>query len=168
MENYHPALEIINSGNGTSLLGGHDQQQLNTGKLLLLLIALFAFALVSATYWQFLEKGRSAIDTTILVDDLSTESYIDNELELDDDSSIDAYIDNVLKLVDDLSTDARSNNEHELDDDLSTDIRIDNESELNDGLSTDIRIDNEPELDDNIPTDARSDNELDEWFGSNK
>ena len=168
LENYQPTVEIINSGNGTSLLGGHDQH-LNTGKLLLLLIVLFAFAVVSATYWQFLEKSRSAIDNTILVDDLSTENYyIDKEYELDDDLSIDDYIDNVRKLVDDFSTDAGIDNEPELEDDMPADARIDNEPELEDDMSTDARIDNEPELEDGMSTDARIDNELDEWLGSNK
>jgi|CXWL01.1.fsa_nt_gi hypothetical protein len=154
LENCQPTLEIINSGNGTSIYGGHDGH-FNTGKLLLLLIVLFAFALVSATYWQFLDKGKSAIDTTILVDDLSTETYIDNEPELVDGLSIDAYIDNVLQLVDDLSADAR--------------IDIDNEpEEVVDDMPTDSRIDNEPELADHLSTDVRIDNELDEWLDSNK
>ncbi len=154
LENCQPTLEIINSGNGTSVYSGYDGhgEHFKTGKLLLLLIVLFAFALVSATYWQFLEKSRSTIDTTILVDDLSTDAYIDNEPEFDDDLSIDAYIDNVLQRVDDLLTDER----------------VENEPELADDLPTDARIDNEPELADDLPTDARIDNELDEWLDSNK
>ena len=151
LENCQPALEIINSGNGTSVYGGHGEH-FKTGKLLLLLIVLFVFALVSATYWQFLEKSKSAVDTTILVDDLPTDAYIDNEPELDDDLSIDTYIDNVLQLVDDLSAEER----------------IDNEPELADDVSTDAAIDDEPELaEDDLPTDARIDNEIDEWLDSN-
>ncbi len=151
LENCQPTLEIINSGNGTSVYGEHGEH-FKTGKLLLLLIVLFAFVLVSTTYWQFLEKSRSAIDTTILVDDLSTDSYIDNEPEFDDDLSIDAYIDNMLQRVDDLSTDER----------------VDNEPERTDDLPTDVRIDNAPELADDLPIDARIDNELDEWLDSNE
>lgn len=164
LENCQPALEIINSGNGTSVYGGHDEH-FNTGKLLLLLIALLAFAVVSTTYWQFLEKGKS---TTMLVDDLSTETYIDNEPELGDGLSLDAYIDNVLQLVDDLSTDARVDNGSEQVDDIPTDARIDSAPELVDDIPTDVHIDNESELADDLPTDARTDVELNEWLDSNK
>jgi hypothetical protein len=176
LENYQPTLEIINSGNDISLLGGHNQHfNFNIGKLLLVSIVLFAFAVISATYWQFLEKSKSAIDTTILVDDLPTETYyIDNAHELDDNLSIDDYIDNVRKLVDDFSADAGIESEpvpepeSELKDDMSTDIRADNEPELEDDVLTEARIDNVPELEDDISTDARVDNDLDEWPDSNK
>lgn len=164
LENCQPALEIINSGNGTSVYGGHDEH-FNTGKLLLLLIALLAFAVVSTTYWQFLEKGKS---TTMLVDDLSTETYIDNEPELGDDLSLDDYIDNVLQLVDDLSTDAHIDNGSKQVNDIPTDIRIDDEPELVDDTPTDIRIDDESELADGLPTDTRANTELNEWLDSNK
>ena len=172
LENCQPTLEIMNSGNGTSVYGGHDQH-LNIGKLLLLLIALFAFALVSATYWQFLEKARSPIDTTILVDDLSKETYIDNEPELDDDLSIEAYIDNVRKLVDDLSTDARIDDEAALEDRVPADVRIDiddsgSEPELDDDMPADDRIENETVLEYDMTTDAPVDNELEEWLDSHK
>jgi len=152
LENCQPTLSIINSGDGTSVYGGHDEH-FNTGKLLLLLVALCTFAVVSATYWQFLEKGKSSLDTTVLVDDLSTDTHMENEPELNDDSSIDAYIDNVFKLVDDLPVDAHSDNELELIDDMPTDERIDDEPELTDELPTDTHVDN---------------NELDEWLDSNK
>jgi hypothetical protein len=152
LENCQPTLRIINSGDGTSVYGGHDEH-FNTGKLLLLLVALCIFAVVSATYWQFLEKSKSAIDNTILVDDVSIDAHIDNEHELDDDLSIDADIDNVLKLVDDLSVDAHSDSEPELIDDTPTDTRIEDETELTDELPTDTHVD---------------DNELDEWLDSNK
>ena len=167
LENCHPALGIMNSGNGTSVYGGHDQH-LNIGKLLLLLVALFVFAVVSANYWQFLEKGRSAVDTTMLVDDPSTQTYIDKDPELDDDLSIDEYIDNVRKLVDDLSTDARTENEPALEDDVPADARIDNEPELDDDMPADDRIENEAVLEDDMTTDAPVDNELEEWLDSHK
>lgn len=167
LENCQPKLDIMNSGKGTSVYGGHDQH-LNMGKLLLLLIALFAFAMVSATYWQFLEKGRTGLDTTILGDDLSTETYIDNETELDDDLSIDAYIDNMRKLVDDLSTDARIDNEPALEDDVPADARIDNEAELDEVLPTDDRVENEAVLEDDMTADAPVENELEEWLDSHK
>lgn len=152
LENCQPTLKIINSGDGTSVYGGHDEH-FNTGKLLLLLIALCTFVLVSATYWQFLEKSKPALDTTVLVDDLSRDAHMGNEPDLDDNLSIDAYIDNVLKLVDDLSVDAHVDNESELINDMQTDARIDDEPELTDELPTDIEVDN---------------NELDEWLDSNK
>lgn len=152
LENCQPTLRIISSGDGTSVYGGHDEH-FNTGKLLLLLVALCTFAVVSATYWQFLEKGKSSLDNTVLVDDLSTDAHMENEPELDDDLSIDAYIDNVLKLVDDLSVDTHSDNEPELIDDMPTDARIDDEPEFTDELPTDAQVDN---------------NVLDEWLDSNK
>lgn len=152
LDNCQPALGIINSGDGTSVYGGHDEH-FNTGKLLLLLIVLFTFTLVSATYWQFLERSKSAIDTTILVDDLSLDVPIDNESELDNDLSIDAYIDNVLQLVDDLSVDAQ----------------IDTEPEPPvDDMSADVRIDTEPEPADEVPADVRIDNAPHEWLDSNQ
>lgn len=143
LENCQPALGIINSGNGTSVYGGNDEH-FNAGKLLLLLIVLFTFALVSATYWQFLEKSKSAIDATILVDDLSLDTPINNEPELDNDLSIDAYIDNVLQLVDDLSVDSQIDTEPEPVDDISADVRIDTEPESANEVSADVRIDNAP------------------------
>ncbi|MBK6957416.1 MAG: DUF3619 family protein [Nitrosomonas sp.] len=152
LENCQPTLRIINSGDGTSVYGGHDEH-FNTGKLLLLLVALCTFAVVSATYWQFLEKGKSSLDTTVLVDDMPADAHLENEPELDDDISIDAYIDNVLKLVDDLSVDAHSDDEPELIDDIPTDTRIEDETELTDELPADTHDDN---------------NELDEWLDSNK
>ncbi len=166
LENYQPTLEIINSGNGTSVYGGHDPH--HTGKLILLLIMLFAFALMSATYWQFLEKGRSAIDDTILTDDVPTETTpIDNEPELKDDLSIDAYIDNVRKLVDDFSTDVRVDSEPVHNDDRPTDVHIDDEPQLDD-VTTDNRIDHGAERVNDLPASAPIDNEIDEWLGSNR
>lgn len=151
LENCQPELKIINSGDGTSVYGGHDEH-FNTGKLLLLLLVLFAFALVSATYWQFLEKSKSALDNTVLVDDVSIDAHIDNEHESDDELSIDAYIDNVLQLVDDLSADVENASEPE--------------RELVDDMPMDVRIDNESELVDDMPTDTHIDNELHEWLDS--
>lgn len=166
LENCQSTLGIINSGNGTSIYGGHDEH-FNTGKLLLLLLALLTFAAVSATYWQFLEKGKS---TTMLVDDLSTETYINNEPELVDDLSLDGYIDNVRQLVDDLSTDAQidSESESEQTDDISTEFHMDNESELVDDIPTDVSTDDESELTDDLLTDDRTNVELNEWLDSNK
>ena len=147
LENCQPTLEIMNSGNGTSAFGGHNEH-FNAGKLLLLVVVLVTFALVSATYWQFLERNRSAADTTILVDDLSADSLRDNEPKLIDDLSIDAYIDNVLQLVED----------------ISAEVLIDNESipEQVDDSSANAQIENEPELTDDLATEARIDSEFDE------
>lgn len=169
LENYQSTLEIMNSGNSTFVYGGHGQH-LNIGKTLLLLIALFAFALVSATYWQFLEKGRSTVDTSILVDGPSTQTYIDNEPELEDDLSTDAYIDNARNLADDVSIDARIDDEPAFEDDVPANARIDNEpeAELDEVLPTDDRIDNEVVLEDEMTTDAPADNELKEWLDSHK
>ncbi len=167
LENYQPTLEIINSGHNTSIYGGHSEH-FNAGKLLLLLIALFAFALVSATYWQFLEKGKSAVDTTILIDDLSTETFFDNESDLVDDLLKETFFDNEPDVADTISTDVRIDNESELANRITTESRIDNEPAISSGKSTDAHIDHESKLDDDMPTDTRIDNELDEWFDSNK
>jgi hypothetical protein len=171
LENCQPTLEIINSGNGASVYGGHEQQ-FNVSKLILVLIALFAFALVSASYWQFLGKNRSAMDTTLLVDDISKETYSNDDYDLDNDLTLDTYIDNVRKLVDDFSTDdIRIDDEVELEDSISTDAHLeDNESDLgNDSSIEDARIDDEPVLEkESVPTEVRIDNELEEWLGSNK
>jgi len=167
LENYQPTLEIINSGNNTSIYGGHNEH-FNAGKLLLLLIALFAFALVSATYWQFLEKGKSAVDTTILIDDLSTETFFDNESDLVDDLLKETFFDNEPDVADNISTDVRIDNGSELANRITTESRIYNEPAIPSGKSTDAHIDHESELDDDMPTDTRIDNELDEWFDSNK
>ncbi len=169
LEHCQPTLEIINSGNGTSVYGGHDPH-FHTGKLLLLLIMLFAFALVSATYWQFLEKGKSAIDSTVLIDDLSSEAVIDNERETTEDLSIDNYIDNVLKMVDDISTDARIDHESDRGDDIPVDVRANDESELDDDISSDSRIDIDhgAELTNESSANVPVDNEIDEWLGSTR
>lgn len=156
LENYQPTLKIMNAGNGTSVYSGHDGY-FNTGKLLLPLTVLFAFVLVSTTYWQFLEKGKytTVDDTEILVDDSPTDAYIDNVLELVD-------------VVDDLPTDAYIDNELEQIDNLPTDARIDNEPELTNELPTaDAHVDNELEQIDDLPTDTRIDNEFDKWLDSN-
>lgn len=153
LENCQPTTEVINSGNGTSVYGGHDGYS-KTGKLLLLVIALFVFTLVSTTHWQFLKKNKSAIntDTTILVDDLPSDTYINNEPELDGDLSMDTYIDDVLQLIDDVSADKRIDSESELADDVT---------------ATDAASDDEPERINELPTDTRIDNEFDEWLDSN-
>lgn len=156
LENCQPTLKIMSSGNGTSVYGGHDGY-FNIGKLLLLLTVLFAFVLVSTTYWQFLEKGKYATvdDTEILVDDSPTDTYIDNVLELVD-------------VVDDLPTDTRIDNELEQIDNLPIDARIDNEPELANDLPTaDAHVDNELEQIDDLSTDTRIDNEFDKWLDSN-
>ena len=134
LEDCQPTLEIINSGDGTSVYGGHGEH-FNTGKLLLLLVALCTFAVVSVTYWQFLEKNKSSLDTTVLVDDLPTDADMGNEPELDDDLSIDAHIDNEPELIDDMSTEARIDDEPELTDELPTDAHIDN-NELDEWLDS--------------------------------
>lgn len=151
LQNSQSTLEIMNSGNNTSVYGEHDEH-FNTGKLLLLILALFAFTLVSATYWQFLEKNKSTVDTTILIDDLSTETYFDNESDL----------------IDDLLTETYSDNESDLTDNSPIEARIYDESELSNDVPTEAHIDHESERVDDMPIDARIDNELDEWFDSNK
>ena len=151
LQNSQSTLEIMNSGNNTYVYGEHDEH-FNTGKLLLLILALFAFTLVSATYWQFLEKNKSTVDTTILIDDLSTETYFDNESDL----------------IDDLLTETYSDNESDLTDSSPAEARIYDESELSNDVPTEAHIDHESERVDDMPIDARIDNELDEWFDSNK
>lgn len=156
LENCQPTLKLMNSGNGTSVYGGHDGY-FNIGKLLLLLTALFTFFLVSTTYWQFLEKGKYAAvdDTEILVDDSPADTYFDNVLELVD-------------VVDDLPADTHIDNEPEQIDNLPADARIDNEPELATDLPTaDAHVDNVLEQIDDLPTDTRIDNEFDKWLDSN-
>lgn len=156
LENCQPTLKIMNAGNGTSVYGGHDGY-FNIGKLLLLLTVLFAFVLVSTTYWQFLEKGKyvAVDDIEILIDDAPTDTYIDNVLELVD-------------VVDDSPTDIRVDNTLEQIDSLPTDAHIDDEPELvNDLPTADVHVDNELELIDDLPTDTRMDNEFDKWLDSN-
>lgn len=156
LENCQPTLKIMNSGDGTSVYGGHDGY-FNIGKLLLLLTALFAFVLVSTTYWQFLEKSKytTVDDIEILVDDAPTDTYIDNVLELVD-------------VVDDLPTDTRIDNELEQTDNLPTDARIDDEPELADNLpAANAHVDNVLEQVDDLPTDTHIDNEFDKWLDSN-
>lgn len=147
LENCQPTLEMMNSGNGTSVFGGHNEH-FNAGKLLLLVAVLVTFALVSATYWQFLERNRLTTDTTILVDDLSADGLSDNEPKLIDELSIDTYIDNVLQLVEDISAEVLIANEpipEEIDDSPAN-----------------VQIESEPELIEDLPTEARADSELDE------
>ncbi len=169
LENCQSKFEIINSGNGTSIYGEHDSHfHFYTGKLIWLLLMLFAFALVSTTYWQFLEKSKSSIDATVLSDDLSTLTADDNEQGLMDDLSIDAYIDDESDLVDDVSADAGIDNESENGDGLSTDVHINEELEPDHDVSPDARIENESELTNDLSTNTHIDNEIDELLGSNK
>ncbi len=169
LENCQPTFEIINSGNGASIYGEHDSHfHFYTGKLIWLLIMLFAFALVSTTYWQFLEKSRSSIDDTVLVDDLSTVTTGDNEQELMDDLSIEAYIDNESELVDDVSADVDIDNESENGDGLSTDILINEEPELDHDVSEGTSIENEPELTSDLSINVQIDNGTDELLGTSK
>lgn len=183
LENYESAtLKIMNTGNGTSVYSEHDGY-MNTGKLLLLLTVLVTFALVSATYWQFLEKGRYAAidDTTILTHDFPADAHIDNVLELVDDLLIDTrddepgLTDDLLadtrddepELTDAFPADARIDNESELTDDLPADTRTDDGFELTDGFPADTHNDNALELVDDLPTDTHADNEFEKWLDSN-
>ncbi|MCC7091442.1 MAG: DUF3619 family protein [Nitrosomonas sp.] len=162
LENCHPTLEIMNSGNGTSVFGVHAPH-FHPGKMLLLLAILFVFTMVPATYWQFLERGKLS-DTTVLVDHMPTEreSATDDEHEL-----IDEYIDDVLKLVDDLSTNARVDAMPEVQDDLSTDVApLMDESEVTPDIPAETTLESTVEPIENAPVDVRMDNELDEWMGS--
>lgn len=162
LENCQSSYEIINSGNGTSAFSEHDQHHFHTGKLILLLIMLFAFALVSATYWQFLEKGKSAVETTVLIDDKSSSAVLDNEHEASSESSIETYIDNVLQLVDDLSTDDQIDNGSEQDDDVPTDAYVTDEAISEDDGSLDTRSDDEFDLNIDSQSKEHIDNELEE------
>ena len=156
LENCQPTLKIMNSVNGTSVYGEHDGY-FNIGKLLLLLTVLFAFILVSTTYWQFLEKGKYAAvdDTEMLVDDSPIDTYIDNVLELVD-------------VADDLPTDTRIDNELEQIDNLQTDVHVDDAPELANDLPTaEAHVDNVLEQIDDLPTDTHIDNEFDKWLDSN-
>ncbi len=160
LENCHPTLEIMNSGNGTTVFGDHAPH-FHPGKLVLFLIILFVFTMVPATYWQFLERGKLS-DATVLIDNLPTETSVDDEHEL-----IEEYIDDVLKLVDDLSTNARIDAVPEIQDDLSPDVSpIVNEPELISDMPVEASIENTVEPIENTPTDIRTDNELDEWLDS--
>ena len=154
LEHCQPTLKIMSSGNGTSVYGGHDGY-FNIGKLLLLLTVLFAFVLVSTTYWQFLEKGKytTVNDTELLADDVPTDTYMDNEFELVDDVPTDTYMDNEFELIDDVPSDTPVDNELEL--------------ELADDLPTDTLVDNELELADDLPTDTGIDHKFDKWLDSN-
>lgn len=81
LESYQPTMRVMNSGNGTSIYGGHDGH-FNAGKLFLLLTLIVLFALVCMAYWQSLDNDRySALDTMILADDLPIDAYIDNEFD---------------------------------------------------------------------------------------
>ncbi|MBP6075637.1 MAG: DUF3619 family protein [Nitrosomonas sp.] len=170
LEHCQPTLKIMSSGNGTSVYGGHDGY-FNIGKLLLLLTVLFAFVLVSTTYWQFLEKGKytTVNDTELLADDVPTDTYMDNEFELVDDVPTDTYMDNEFELIDDVPSDTHVDNVFELVDDLPTDTLVDNELELElaDDLPTDTLVDNELELADDLPTDTGIDHKFDKWLDSN-
>ncbi|TXI16983.1 MAG: DUF3619 family protein [Nitrosomonas sp.] len=162
LENCQSSYEIINSGNGTSAFSEHDQHHFHTGKLILLLIMLFAFALVSATYWQFLEKGKSAVEATVLIDDKSSSAVLDNEHEASGESSIETYIDNVLQLVDDLSTDDQIDNGSEQDDDVPTDAYVTDEAISEDDGSLDTRSNDEFDLNIDSQSKEHIDNELEE------
>lgn len=164
LDNCQPTLEILNSGNGASVFGVHPPH-FHPGKLLLFLVILFVFTMVPATYWQFLERGKSS-DTTVLVDNLPTESVVDDEHEL-----IEEYLDDVLKLVDDLSTNVRIDAAAETQDDVSADVPpLLSEPEVTSDMPADMpaeaSIESTTESIENAPIDVRTDNELDEWLGS--
>jgi len=162
LENCQPTLDILNSGNGTSILGVHTPHS-HPGKLLLLLVILFVFTMVPATYWQFLERGKFS-NTTVLVDDLPAESVYDDEHEL-----IDEYLDDVFKLVDDLSTNARIDAVPEVQDDMSVDVPpLLSEPEVTSDMPVEVPIESTAEPIEDAPIDVRMDNELDEWLDSRK
>ena len=144
LENCHPTLEIMNSGNGASVFGVHAPH-FHPSKFLLFLVILFIFTMVPATYWQFLERGKSS-DHSVLVDNLPTESGVDDEHEL-----IEEYFDDVLKLVDDLSTNAPP---------------LMNEPEVTSDTPVEASIESTIEPSENAPIDVHMNNERDEWLGS--
>ena len=160
LENCHPTLDIMNSGNGASVFGVHAPH-FHPSKFLLFLVILFIFTMVPATYWQFLERGKSS-DHSVLVDNLPTESGVDDEHEL-----IEEYFDDVLKLVDDLSTNARTDAVPEVQDGISADAPpLMNEPEVTSDTPVEASIESTIEPSENAPIDVHMNNERDEWLGS--
>ncbi len=79
LENCQPALNIIQSGSGTSVFGKHGGHYY-LGKALLLITVLLV--LMNIVYSQFWENDKyAAIDTMILADDLPIDAYITNEFD---------------------------------------------------------------------------------------
>lgn len=80
LENCQPTLNIIRSGNGTSVYGKHSGH-FYAGKVLLLITVLFI--LMNIIYYQFWDNNDkyAAIDTMILADDLPIDAYITNEFD---------------------------------------------------------------------------------------
>ncbi|WP_160817978.1 DUF3619 family protein [Nitrosomonas oligotropha] len=79
LENCQPTMNIIQSGNGTSLYGRHSGH-MYAMKVLLLMTVLFI--LMNIVYYQFWENDKyAAIDTMILADDLPIDAYIANEFD---------------------------------------------------------------------------------------
>lgn len=161
LDHCHPTLEIMNSGNGTSVFGVHAPH-FHPAKFLLFLVILFVFTMVPATYWQFLERGKLS-NNAELVHSLPTESAVDDEHEL-----IDEYIDDVLKLVDDLSTNVRIDAApEEMEDGLSAETpSLMSEPEVDTDIpaETSIETTTDPIEIENAPIDVRVDNERDEWL----
>lgn len=159
LENCHSTLEIMNSGNGTSVFGVHASH-FHPAKFLLFLVILFVFTMVPATYWQFLERSNKLSNDAELVHNLSPESPVDDEHELIDD-----YIDDVLKLMDDLSTNARIDTAPDIQNDLPAEIpALMGEPEVNPVTPAETDIETTTDPIENAPVDARIDNEPDEWL----
>lgn len=80
LENYQSASGVVNSGNGASAYHGHENNFF-MGKLLLLLV--FLFALVTMIYTQFGDHGPKfiSLNKLILTNDLPIDAYIDNEFD---------------------------------------------------------------------------------------
>lgn len=158
LENVQPASEILNSGHSTSVYSGHDGH-LITGKQILLLLVLFAFALVSTTYWQYFEKSRhAAIDNAILEDDLSIDAF--------DDLSIDLFIGNELEPRNGSPAEVQVDTESELTDGLPANTQVNDEPQQTDESAAGAHLDNALDQADDLPTDSRREKTFDEWIGS--
>ncbi|HQU98080.1 MAG TPA: DUF3619 family protein [Nitrosomonas sp.] len=80
LENLQTATKVVNSGNATSALGGHDHH-LSGGKWLVLVALLLA--LMGTIYAQFSGGDINAfsLNKLILTNDLPIDAYIDNEFD---------------------------------------------------------------------------------------
>jgi len=79
LENCQPTMNIIQSGNGTSVYGRHSGHMYAMKELLLMTVL---FILMNIVYYQFWDNDKyAAIDTMILADDLPIDAYIANEFD---------------------------------------------------------------------------------------
>lgn len=158
LENHYSTLEVMHSGNGTSIFGIHIPYFYSGKLLLLLLVILFIFTMVPANYWQFLDRGKLS-HTTVLIDDLPNEGASDDEHEL-----IEEYLDNMLELMDDLSTNAQIDAAPEVQDGISAEIPpiMNKQPEVTSDTPVENAIESITEPIENPLIDIRKDNEIDE------